>query len=207
MGNTLSGESHSDATNWVRHRPAIVHLRTWRPCHALVGVDLTPLTRFPRWRTKQPAEDESTADGCSVSVPMLTPGLSPLSTAVAVGYVQDAATAASRSCGAGGRIVRLELELRMPRRWHHRTSRSSMFTPLIMHIASRREECTTLTLARIEKLIRHPLSDSARQSNSYWHGSHERLRNDLTAIGWRASLDAKRRVVEFRRLPGESRKE
>jgi hypothetical protein len=95
----------------------------------------------------------------------------------------------------------------MPRRWRRRTPRSSKFTPLVTHLAGRGEECATLTLARIEKLIGQPLSDTARRSNAYWHGSHERLRDDLTAIGRRASLDVKRRVVEFRRLPGGPRRE
>jgi hypothetical protein len=77
------------------------------------------------------------------------------------------------------------------------------YTPLLAMLREQQADAVTLTFAAIEALIGRPLSVSARVSQSMWAGGSKRLQRDLQAIGWRAHLDVRRHVVEFRRVPAE----
>jgi hypothetical protein len=77
-----------------------------------------------------------------------------------------------------------------------------LFAPLIAFLASHTADKVALTFAEIEQIIGWPLSMSAQVLPSYWTSSTFRdgLPARLRAIGWRAQLQVKERMVVFRRV-------
>ncbi len=75
----------------------------------------------------------------------------------------------------------------------------TMYQPLIDFLATQSDRDVTLTFDQIEAIIGRPLSVSAMNTPSVWHGARYPQVRRWRAMGWRARYDRQNQCVHFTR--------